>query len=85
MESVVSIIVERFLAKKIITEVDKEIYAFGLKQSAVLMINFTIILVIGLISGELINLTIFSVAYLALRPYAGGYQYYKRRRPSRRR
>ncbi|GAB6107738.1 accessory gene regulator ArgB-like protein [Fusibacter bizertensis] len=73
MDYLVLRIVDRFIKKKIISEEDKEIYLFGLKQSAVMLMNFIIIFLIGLMSGELKKLTLFSITYLILRPYAGGY------------
>lgn len=66
-------IVERFVEKGVVSKENKIIYEFGLKQGIVVIINSITIFLIGIISGELWNLMIFTMSYLLLRPYAGGY------------
>ncbi|MEA3424005.1 MAG: accessory gene regulator B family protein [Bacillota bacterium] len=73
MEQLVVKVVDGFIARGIIAQGDKKIYEFGLRQGISIILNLVTIIVIGIFSGELWNLTIFSVAYLWLRPYAGGY------------
>jgi len=73
MDAMVTKIVGNFVEKGIVSKKNKNIYEFGIKQGIVIIINLITILLIGLISGELWNLTIFTISYLPLRSYAGGY------------
>ena len=73
MERFISGAVDRFIAKEVILQENKKIYEFELKQGITIIFNLIIIVFIGLIFGELWNLMIFTIAYLALRSYAGGY------------
>lgn len=73
MGALVSKVIDNFVLNKIIKEEDSKIYEFGLKQGIAIMINLITIIVIGLISSELLNLLVFSVVYLVMRSYAGGY------------
>jgi accessory gene regulator B len=73
MEAMITKIAESFVEKGIASEKDKSIYEFGLKQGTVIIINLITVLLIGLVSGELWNLMVFTISYLLLQPYAGGY------------
>lgn len=73
MDVLVAKIIGNFVKKGIVKEIDASIYAFGLRQGMTITINILTIFVVGIILGELLNLIVFSVSYLMLRPYAGGY------------
>lgn len=73
MRVLISKLVDGFLDSGIITEEERDIYEFGLGQTMVTAFNLITILAIGIFSGELSNLIIFTSAYVFLRQYAGGY------------
>lgn len=63
-----------FLVKNdIIEEERKEIYTYGLNQLIVYIYNFITILVIGLLFKMLWQAMAFTLFYMIIRPYAGGY------------
>jgi len=52
---------------------DKEIYEFGLKYIADMILNFATTLIIGFIFGMVWQGILFTASYIPLRSYAGGY------------
>ena len=56
-----------------IKEEDREVYEFGLDNLFSTLINFIIIMCLGLLLGMALQSIVFYVSYLALRVYAGGY------------
>ncbi|EJU21052.1 accessory protein regulator protein B [Peptoanaerobacter stomatis] len=63
-----------FLKKEGIIESDKEqIYFFGIKQAAFLLINLIITLSIAIIFEKKIELLIFILQFISLRSFSGGY------------
>lgn len=73
MDRIIQRIVEGFVNKGIVDCEEKSIYEFGLRQGFVIIINFVTMFTIGLVFGELLNVLVFAISYLVLRPYAGGY------------
>lgn len=57
----------------IISSEDREIYAYGLKQGIILLINILTTLLIGLAFNKTTETIIFLASYIPLRVYAGGY------------
>ncbi len=57
----------------IIEQSEKELYCFGLKQLFLFLVNIITSLAIGIICGMLWQSVLFSLAYIPLRRYAGGY------------
>jgi len=57
----------------IIKKEDEPIYVYGAETALSYLAAFTAMLLIGLVSGQLLNLTVFMLAYTALRGCAGGY------------
>lgn len=63
-----------FLVKNnVIEEERKEIYTYGLNQLIVYFYNFITIVVIGLLFKMLWQAMAFTLFYMIIRPYAGGY------------
>lgn len=57
----------------IIESSEEELYRFGIKQLFLCIVNVVTSLVIGAICGMLWQSVLFSLAYIPLRRYAGGY------------
>lgn len=64
----------KFLIKNnIIEEKQREIYAYGLNQLIVYLYNFLTVIVVGWVLGMVWQSIAFTVFYMMIRPYAGGY------------
>lgn len=61
------------LEYKIIEPEDIEIYTYGLEQAFIMFINIVTTIIIGCIFGMLWQCTIYTLFYIPLRSYAGGY------------
>ncbi len=57
----------------LVRDEDKELYLFGIQQGLILLLNIGTTIVMGLLSGTLLELAIFTIALIALRSYSGGY------------
>lgn len=68
-ERITSFLIEN---KVILTE-DKDIYSYGLRQLFMMVLNITITILLGIIFKELWQSILFSLVYIPLRSYAGGY------------
>jgi len=66
-------ITERLCQLQIVKDEDKELYAYGFWQGAILIINLITVLIIGLLFEMLWQTMVFTVAYMMLRMVAGGY------------
>ena len=66
-------ITESFVAKGIITNEEQDICTYGLRQGTIMFLNVLTTIFIGLIFNVLWQCTVFLLAYIPLRPYAGGY------------
>lgn len=58
---------------EIITSEDREIYAYGLRQGFILLINILTTLLIGFAFNKTTETIVFLASYIPLRIYAGGY------------
>ena len=56
-----------------IAEKDREVYEFGLDNFFSTLVNFIIIVCLGLLLGIVVESIVFYITYFALRVYAGGY------------
>ncbi len=66
-------ITENLADKSIIAFEDKDLYTYGFQQGFLLLLNIITTIVIGLIFNMLWQCIVFSLAYIPLRSYAGGY------------
>lgn len=64
---------ERQIKENRIEADDRELYQFGYKLLVLELINFSILIVIGLLFHCLPYMALFAVVYIPLRSYAGGY------------
>ncbi len=64
---------EFLIKNNIIEEKQREIYAYGLNQLIVYLYNFLTVIVVGWIFGMVWQGIAFTVFYMMIRPYAGGY------------
>lgn len=71
--AIVDRIVHALIARKIIDENDKELYWFGVNQLLLFVINIGTAVLVGLICGMVWQSLLFSLMYIPLRRYAGGY------------
>lgn len=73
MASISAKITDHLAENGIINSEDKELYSYGLCQGMIMIANMLTTLVIGLVFGMLWQSVIFTIAYMPLRSYAGGY------------
>lgn len=66
-------ITEELEDNQIIKSEDRELYAYGLNQGIIIILNMITTLCIGLLFGCIVELLVFMVAYIPLRSFAGGY------------
>ena len=64
---------EYLIKNNIIEEKRREIYAYGLNQLIVYLYNFLTVIIVGWIFGMVWQSIAFTVFYMMIRPYAGGY------------
>lgn len=57
----------------LISKADLELYRFGINRLILFVVNLISALVVGAFCGMLIESVIFSIAYICLRRYSGGY------------
>ena len=56
-----------------ITDAEIDLYAYGIESVITIAINWSITLFLGIIFKQLIPTLIFSIIYIPLRSFAGGY------------
>lgn len=57
----------------IIKEEEREIYQYGLSNGMVILLNLFTALLIGVFSGHLLSAALFTLFFMLLRSYSGGY------------
>ena len=73
LEKLSRIIANSFADQGIVSEDETEIYQFGLNQLFFFVINMMTSVAIGLAFGKLTECLVFTLAYMLLRRYTGGY------------
>lgn len=66
MNNMITKLVENLHKEELISEEDKIIYLFGLKELISLIINVFTIILIGIIFGELIGVMFFTISFMTL-------------------
>lgn len=66
-------IADLLVKNETITENEHDIYSFGIQQGINILINLITILFFGILFGEIWQSLIFTIAYVPLRSYAGGF------------
>lgn len=69
---------DRWLSRRlaehgIIKGEEQEIYCFGIRNGIILLLNFMTALFIGIFTGKLTVVIVFTTAFMLLRGYTGGY------------
>lgn len=62
-----------FIEHNIIDEKDCELYVYGASQAITMLLNFITIIVIGIIFDMLWQSVLFTITYIPIRTYAGGF------------
>ena len=57
----------------IIKEEEKEIYQFGIRNGMIILLNVLTAFLIGLVTEKLLIVAVFTVSFMVLRSYTGGY------------
>ena len=73
MDRLANTITDYYIRKKIITEEKREIYSYGFKLIIADVINYVIIISLGIVFNRLIESTSFLVALCGLRQFSGGF------------
>lgn len=73
MEKLVDKIINSLIGNGIISYEDREIYAYGLYQGGVMILNILTYILISLVFNMVLESLLFLVCYIPLRTYAGGY------------
>lgn len=73
MKKVADLFSEWLVENEIVGKDDRELYAYGLWQGSVLLLNFLTVAVIGIMTGMLWQSVVFTIAYGLLRSTAGGF------------
>ncbi len=72
--SILSIkIIDGLIRNDVIKNEDRDIYLFGINQMFIISLNILTTLLIGIVFNVVFEMIIFSISYIALRSYAGGY------------
>ena len=63
----------RMVERGIIKEEEQELYQFGIRNCMILLLNVVTALVIGLLTEQLAVVAEFTLSFMVLRSYTGGY------------
>lgn len=73
LEKISGVVVKSFVNQGIISDEEKGIYQFGLNQLFFFIVNMISSVAIGMITGMLAECLVFTLTYMLLRRYSGGY------------
>lgn len=73
LEMVVNFITDNMLQAQVIEEEDRELYQYGIRNGIMLVLNWLIVLALGICNGHCLEMLTFAVIYSILRSYAGGF------------
>ncbi|WMM26571.1 accessory gene regulator B family protein [Tissierella sp. MB52-C2] len=62
-----------FIANGVIEDEDRQIYAYGLHQGLLILLNITTTILIGFMFRAVWESILFMIVYIPLRAYGGGY------------
>ncbi len=63
----------RMAERGIIREEDREIYQFGIRNGFIILLNIVTAFLIGLFTEQLLAVCVFTVSFMTLRSFTGGY------------
>lgn len=64
---------DKLLSEKLISESERDIYAYGMELFLLRVVFYSVILLTAIVTDTLFIGAVFSIVYLSLRQYAGGY------------
>lgn len=70
---IVTVLSERMAEKEIIKQEDISIYQYGIENGIILSLNMLTAVSIGLVTGRLIEILAFLLAFISLRSFSGGF------------
>lgn len=73
MKDMVELILEKLILYSCIENSEMEIYRYGLRKLINSVLNFLIIIIIGIVYNELFIAILYAFSYILLRRYSGGY------------
>ncbi len=63
----------RMVERGIIKEEEQELYQFGIRNGMIILLNVLTAFLIGLFTGKLLLVAVFTLSFMVLRSYTGGY------------
>ncbi len=66
-------IIDNYQKKDLISNEERIIYVYGVKQIISLIINIISFLMCGIVFGEILGAMVFALSFMMIRTYAGGY------------
>lgn len=63
----------RMVERGIIKEEEQEIYQFGIRNGFIILLNVVTAFLIGLLTAKLLVVAVFTLSFMVLRSYTGGY------------
>lgn len=63
----------RLVERGIIKEEEQEIYQFGIRNGMIILLNVLTAFLIGLVTEKLFIVAVFTISFMVLRSYTGGY------------
>ena len=73
IHSVALVIADFFISKDVITEEEKEVCAYGMELIISGIISVALVLIIGLITGNICYAVVYNIMMIVIRMYTGGY------------
>lgn len=73
IHSVALVIADFFVSKDVITEEEKEVCAYGMELIIAGIISVALVLIIGLITGNIWYAVVYNIMMIVIRLYTGGY------------
>ena len=73
IHSVALVIADFFASKDVITEEEKEVCAYGMELIISGIISVALVLIIGLITGNICYAVVYNIMMIVIRMYTGGY------------
>lgn len=73
MDRLANIITDHYIRKKIIAEEKREIYSYGFKLIIADVINYVMIILLGIVFNRLIESIVFLITLCGIRQFSGGF------------
>ena len=74
IHSIALVIADFFVSKDVITEEEEEVCAYGMELIISGIISIALVLIIGLITGNIWYAVVYNIMMVVIRLYTGGYR-----------